>query len=80
VKKAANVVALSKDGEYFIAGHTDNSATIYNVRGEIKQLHSFQAHNNTIKAADFMLSTSQVVTAGLDNTINFWDLATGQRR
>ena len=69
-------LAFSLDNFYLMSCSTDNRATLYTLRGNIKATQSYIAHQDLITSTKFCFSTKQVLTASLDQQIKCWDVST----
>jgi len=74
---AVNSIAFSRDGTQLIVGYADGIIRIIHLlSGHITLLST--AANNSVYDAVFNLDSTSALTAGNDNTIRRWDLATAQ--
>jgi eukaryotic-like serine/threonine-protein kinase len=66
-------LTFSRNGRWLAVGsHFDGLVTLINLQGQ-KQL-TLRAQFRSVKAVPFVLDDTVLVTAGLDQTIRFWDL------
>ncbi|MBE2183495.1 MAG: protein kinase [Anaerolineae bacterium] len=67
---------FSRDGRYVFTGGNVYSDLHELSTGEL--IHQFAGHRNFVSAAAFSREGQLIVTSSTDNTIRFWELASGQ--
>jgi WD40 repeat protein len=70
-------VAISRDGLVCAAGLSNGTIKLWQW-GTYAQLHTIQAHSDTIGSIAFSSDGQTLVSAGWDKSIKFWDVKTGE--
>lgn len=70
-------VACSPNGKHIATASWDDSARLLSPE-DGRTMHTLKGHTDRVCCVEFDQSGSTVVTGGLDNTIRFWDTASGQ--
>ncbi len=70
-------VAISRDGLVCAAGLSNGTIKLWQW-GTYAQLHTIQAHSDTIGSIAFSSDGQTLVSAGWDKSIKFWNVKTGE--
>lgn len=73
----ASDIALTPDGDFLAAGSARGELKICKVMGK-EVVHSIKAHTGRIESVMVSPDGKRIVTAGEDNTVKLWDLASGK--
>ena len=74
------VIAISDDGKWLACGTDGVGIQVFNLSSGSAEPRIFNAHDNKIRALDFIPNNNNLVTAGLDNEILVWDLSNGSKQ
>lgn len=78
-----SVLAFSADGKIVATGHNHNigglpaAILLWDTKSG-KHLHTLNAHTINVMSAAFSSDGKLLATGGMDNTLHFWDVATGK--
>lgn len=67
------VLAPHPASEIFAAGSSDNKIRIFDVKS-MKELHSFDAHNNSVFSLKYIQNGNWLVSGGRDARLRIWDV------
>lgn len=85
-------VAISPDGKYALSGNWNTTLTLWNISAGKEMTNSprgrrnidnsiirtFTGHTDRVNSVAFSPDGSQIISAGRDNSIKLWDVATGR--
>lgn len=69
---------LSSSGQLLGAADSDNTTKILKLDGYFKPLATLGNHSATVTSVDISTSDNKILTGGLDEVVNVWQLTGGQ--
>jgi WD40 repeat protein len=71
-------LALSRDGRYFLTGHSGDRVVRLGEVGSGKEVQTFKAHTAGVHGVALSPDAARAVTGGDDQTLRLWDVKTGK--
>jgi WD40 repeat protein len=71
-------VAYSPDGKWLASGSADNTARVFDVNHDYKQVHILEGHEGAIYVLAISPDSKKLVTVSYDGTAKLWNLLTGK--
>ena len=73
------VLSASNDGKWLACGG-DLGIQVFDLASGSKEPRSFSAHGNKVRALDFLPDNNTLISSGLDNEIDIWNLSNGSKK
>ena len=71
-------LALSKDGRYFLTGHSNDKVVRFGEVQSGKEVQSFNGHSAGVHGVALSPDGAFALTGGIDETLRLWDVKTGK--